>query len=90
MKVPLLLRSDIYTPITGSWSQRGCVVNEQESTDRVVVCECSHLTHFAVLLSPGVELGERHEFALQVIGYIGVVTSLAAMAITVLFNICLK
>ena len=65
-------------------------MNEQESTDRVVVCECSHLTHFAVLLSPGVNVSEKHEFALQVIGYIGVVVSLAAMAITVLFYICFK
>lgn len=65
-------------------------MNEDESTKSITVCECFHLTHFAVLLSPGVEFGAKHEFALQVIGYIGTVVSLLAMAITVFFNICLK
>ena len=58
--------------------------------DGRIVCECHHLTHFAVLLSPGVEFGATHKLALQVIGYIGIVISLSAMTITVLFFICLR
>jgi hypothetical protein len=65
-------------------------MNEAESTERKTVCECNHLTHFAVLLSPGVEFGEKHEFALQTIGYIGITISLFAMAITVLINVCFR
>ena len=65
-------------------------MNETESTERKTVCECNHLTHFAVLLSPGVEFGEKHEFALRTIGYIGVTISLFAMAITVFINVCFR
>ena len=82
--------SDVYYPSTGTWSQRGCVMNEDESTERKTVCECNHLTHFAVLLSPGVEFGKKHEFALQTIGYIGITISLFAMAITVFINACFR
>ena len=65
-------------------------MNEEESTGRIAVCECSHLTHFAVLLSPGVKLGTQDKIALQAIGYIGIVVSLTAMAVTVLVYICLR
>ena len=65
-------------------------MNEDESTERKTVCECDHLTHFAVLLSPGVEFGEKNEFALQTIGYIGITISLFAMAITVFINACFR
>ena len=38
------------------WNRRGCRLNERESTPSVTVCECNHLTHFAMMLSPGVEV----------------------------------
>ena len=41
-------------PPTGSWSRSGCHMTSREG--QVVVCECNHLTHFAILLSPGVEV----------------------------------
>ena len=41
-------------PLTGSWSEDGCSLMEQEG--EAVVCECNHLTHFAILLSPGAEV----------------------------------
>ena len=41
-------------PPTGSWSRNGCHMTSEEGS--VVVCECNHLTHFAILLSPGVEV----------------------------------
>ena len=82
--------SDEFYSFTGYWSQRGCIQNKKESSKGIIVCDCNHLTHFAVLLSPGVKLGARHVLALQVIGYIGIVVSLAAMVITVLFLTCLR
>jgi hypothetical protein len=75
---------------TGYWSQRGCSLNRAESTEGRIVCECTHLTHFAVLLSPGAEIGQKHAFALSVVGYIGVPLSLVAMAITVLIYGCFR
>ena len=65
-------------------------MNKAESTSRITVCECNHLTHFAVLLSPGVEFGAKHEFALRTIGYIGITISLFAMAITVFIKVCFR
>lgn len=65
-------------------------MNREESTTEKTVCECSHLTHFAMLLSSGVEFGSKDEFALTLIGYIGIPISLIAMAITVLVNICFR
>ena len=87
---PLSCYRNVYYPSTGAWSQRGCIMNEAESTAGKTVCECNHLTHFAVLLSPGVEFGEVHEFALRTIGYIGITISLFAMVITVLINACFR
>ena len=39
-----------------NWSSDGCYVNTKLSNSNVVVCECSHLTHFAILLSPGLNV----------------------------------
>ena len=48
------------------------------------VCECNHLTHFAILLSPvPLDFSDSVELSLTVIGYIGVTVSLIAMALTV-------
>ena len=37
----------------GDWNTSGCttVVNGD-----IVTCSCNHLTHFAILLSPGIEV----------------------------------
>ena len=48
------------------------------------VCECDHLTHFAILLSPvPLNYSDPVELSLKAIGYIGVTISLFAMAVTV-------
>ena len=36
----------------GRWLTEGCRVNEQQSDSDTTVCECSHLTSFAILTSP--------------------------------------
>ena len=49
----------------------------------MTVCKCSHLTHFAILLSAKpllIPLSKSNILALQVTGYIGVAISLIAMA----------
>ncbi len=48
------------------------------------MCECNHLTHFAILLSAApLNLSEPILLSLEVIGYVGVSISLVAMALTV-------
>ena len=37
---------------TGQWNTSGCTITRQDSES--VSCQCDHLTHFAILLSPGV------------------------------------
>jgi hypothetical protein len=57
----------------------------------MTVCECNHLTHFAILLSARpLELSQAKILSLQIIGYIGVSISLVAMAITVVVFLFLK
>ena len=44
------------------WSRDGCTVNS--STPEVTVCECNHLTHFAVMLSPKDSVSVLHVYFL--------------------------
>ena len=49
----------------------------------MTVCKCNHLTHFAILLSAKhLKISYIQTLTLQIIGYIGVSTSLVAMAVT--------
>ena len=69
----------------GQWSQRNCTKNEVLSNTSVTVCECTHLTHFAILLSASpLSLSKSVALSLEIIGYVGVAVSLVAMALTVI------
>ena len=69
----------------GQWSDRGCARNENLSNESITVCECNHLTHFAILLSAApVELPDSVALSLEIISYVGVSVSLVAMALTVI------
>ncbi len=75
----------------GQWSNNGCFRNDMLSNIAQTVCECYHLTHFAILLSPvPLNFTRGVELSLQVIGYIGVAISLVAMAVTIATFIFLK
>ena len=69
----------------GEWSSDGCRRNEDLSNSSSTVCECSHLTHFAVLLSVAPPTLEPPIIlSLQIIGYVGVSVSLVAMVLTII------
>jgi len=70
----------------GEWSTRGCTKNEDLSSDLSTICECTHLTHFAILLSakPLVPPNPDIQLSLTIIGYVGVSVSIMAMALTVI------
>ena len=74
---------------TGSWDSRGCAVSEEESDSFLTVCECNHLTHFGILMSP-YEIDSQDAIQLTVIGNVGVAISLVAMVLTVIIHICFK
>ena len=40
----------------GQWSERGCNRSESLSNSSVSVCECNHLTHFAIFLDLSVQV----------------------------------
>ena len=57
----------------------------------MTVCECNHLTNFAILLSARPPtFTPPQALALQIVGYIGVSVSLVAMAATVFVFLFLK
>ena len=75
----------------GQWSESGCVRNETLSNASTTVCECDHLTHFAILLSAApINASNPITLSLGIIGYVGVSISLVAMALTILTFIVLK
>ena len=76
---------------SGQWSQNGCHKNDTLSNISRTVCECDHLTHFAILLSPvPLNYSKGVEISLQAVGYVGVAVSLLAMAVTVVTFIFLR
>ena len=73
---------------TGQWSEEGCETNFNST---MTVCKCNHLTHFAILLSARhLKISYVQTLTLQVIGYIGVSTSLVAMAVTIFMLLFLE
>lgn len=68
--------------VSGQWSDRGC--RQAFSNSSMTVCECSHLTHFAILLSASPpSLDKLVVLSLEAIGIVGVSISLVAMVLTV-------
>ena len=75
----------------GQWSERGCNRSESLSNTSVTVCECDHLTHFAILLSAApLNLSDAVVSSLEVIGYVGVSVSLVAMGLTIFTFVVFK
>ena len=75
----------------GQWSDRGCNRSESLSNTSVTVCECNHLTHFAILLSATpLNLTDAVVLSLEVIGYVGVSVSLVAMGLVIFTFTALK
>ncbi|KAH3730495.1 hypothetical protein DPMN_056485, partial [Dreissena polymorpha] len=71
---------------TGKWASDGCRV--RESNDSFTVCECDHLTNFAVLMSPFVE-ADSESISLRVVSIVGIGLSMLCLLITILIHVCL-
>lgn len=64
----------------GEWSQDGCrvVSSDEEKT----VCQCDHLTNFAVLMDvTGTKLSRIHEMSLRAITYVGCIVSIFCLTV---------
>ncbi|XP_064605139.1 adhesion G protein-coupled receptor L3-like [Liolophura sinensis] len=66
---------------SGKWSEEGCGVVKTNSSH--TVCECNHLTHFAVLMDvQGVKVSDDHDMPLQLITYAGCIVSAVCLVIS--------
>ena len=91
MFLDLLTEEDDGILSAGQWSERGCNRSESLSNTSVTVCECDHLTHFAILLSAApLNLSDAVVLSLEVIGYVGVSVSLVAMGLVIFTFAALK
>ncbi|XP_032828479.2 uncharacterized protein LOC116952899 [Petromyzon marinus] len=66
------------------WNSKGCIAVPGGSDHNVTLCQCNHLTHFALLLdfSPGPKYSEVIEQSLSFITYIGSGLSVIFLGIT--------
>ncbi|XP_046546561.1 uncharacterized protein LOC124256630 isoform X2 [Haliotis rubra] len=64
----------------GQWSSEGCrVVN---NTENMTVCDCDHLTNFAILMSPG-RISEQDAKVLSIISAVGCGISIFFLVLTI-------
>ncbi|XP_020707025.2 latrophilin Cirl isoform X2 [Athalia rosae] len=69
--------------IMSAWSEEGCHIHATNFTH--TVCECNHLTNFAVLMDVhAVKLDTAHQVALQIITYIGCIISVICLVLAIL------
>ncbi|XP_070568336.1 adhesion G-protein coupled receptor G6-like isoform X2 [Ptychodera flava] len=78
----------------GAWSDEGCsLTSETYHGELMAVCECDHLTNFALLFDvyrSGPPLDPAHQKALSIISIIGCLISLLALAATLVTLICYR
>ncbi|XP_070567747.1 adhesion G-protein coupled receptor G6-like [Ptychodera flava] len=78
----------------GAWSGDCCVVsNDTGNEDNTTVCECNHLTNFALLVDiygHGERIDSANRRALSIISYIGCGISLLALLLTIVSLIACK
>ncbi|XP_077866231.1 adhesion G-protein coupled receptor D1-like, partial [Saccoglossus kowalevskii] len=70
---------------SGMWSESGCTVDEENSSNTYLTCICTHLTNFAVLMQVTefeIPLTRAHSLALENLTYICSVTSIFCLVMT--------
>ncbi|XP_053382317.1 adhesion G protein-coupled receptor B3-like isoform X2 [Mercenaria mercenaria] len=70
----------------GYWSNTGCSVHFSNTT--YTVCECNHLTNFAVLMSPFKE-ADADSLGLQIVSFIGIGVSISCLLATLAIHVLL-
>ncbi|XP_078104708.1 adhesion G protein-coupled receptor G3 isoform X3 [Sander vitreus] len=72
---------------TGNWSTEGC---DTDDTGGEFICSCNHMSFFAVLVNPVLEVGESDALNLSYITYIGSALSIFFIVISLILYICLQ
>ncbi|XP_052275552.1 adhesion G protein-coupled receptor E5-like [Dreissena polymorpha] len=66
----------------GQWLGDGCWLEDFNRSSGLVTCACSHLTNFAVLMSPSVTVSKIHHQALSAITVVGCTLSMTGLVAT--------
>ncbi|KAH3727861.1 hypothetical protein DPMN_053806 [Dreissena polymorpha] len=66
----------------GHWSSEGCRLEGFNRSSGLVTCTCTHLTNFAVLMSPAVTIDMIHHQALSAITVVGCTISMTGLVLT--------
>ena len=81
----------------GTWSDIGCATKElydeedEDSNVRIIQCNCTHMTTYAIVLKPLPEAEEDpHEMPIKIITYIGIIISMVTLTIFVFKVFALK
>ncbi|XP_072050197.1 uncharacterized protein [Amphiura filiformis] len=72
---------------TGDWSEEGCERVIEPGTDRVV-CQCDHLTSFAVIVD--IHGQTKQSLALDLVSKIGCAISIAALVFTIITYLAIR
>ncbi|CAB4008541.1 brain-specific angiogenesis inhibitor 1-like [Paramuricea clavata] len=71
------------------WSSEGCTLNEAESSEKNVICDCDHNTAFAIMMDVAdVQPTETERKILETISTIGCSISLVGITLTFLLHVC--
>lgn len=73
----LVCHLHVYSRITVRWSTDGC--EAVETADNYTVCQCDHLTNFAVLLDTTGNLADEDHIALNIITFVGCAISIICL-----------
>ncbi|KAL3877058.1 hypothetical protein ACJMK2_034813, partial [Sinanodonta woodiana] len=68
----------------GSWSDKGCKL--VSTSDDTTVCQCDHLTNFAILMSPG-KTPTKDQVSLSIISIIGCAISIFCLSVTMVAHL---
>ncbi|KAL3877079.1 hypothetical protein ACJMK2_034834 [Sinanodonta woodiana] len=68
----------------GSWSGEGCKL--VSTSDDTTVCQCDHLTNFAILMSPG-KTPTKNQVSLSIISIIGCAISIFCLSVTMVAHL---
>ncbi|CAB4008983.1 adhesion G- coupled receptor D1-like, partial [Paramuricea clavata] len=70
------------------WGSEGCTLNEAESNEDNVTCDCDHTTAFAIIMDvAGVQLTESEREILETISTVGCSISLVGIVLTILMHV---
>merc|ERR1719397_1367771 len=68
--------------VKSGWSQEGCYPITDKSDERSTICQCYHLTNFAVLVDVyGLASSEQHKSNLEILTYCGCSVSIVSLAL---------